>query len=130
MTPSAQMLEFVSRLDDDWDGEGAPRPSPDAVARAANVLDWAEATGVEVDEVDGDVLGGVAIYLQPLWPRAPRIWIACMNTGSDTAVWSDASRVIRSSNVDATAWEELDRFLQTNLLSAPRTNMDMIAEVA
>src|ERR1700731_2847155 len=48
-------------LEDDWDHEGAPRPSLEAVQRAMKIARWAVENGFVITDVDPDVLGGVGL---------------------------------------------------------------------
>lgn len=86
-----QLMELGNYLDD-WDDEGAPAPVEGAIDRARAVLDWATSNGVDVVGVDPDVEGGVGVFLEGSGGRK-RVWIACMNDGSDAAVLSLGDRV-------------------------------------
>jgi hypothetical protein len=87
-------LAALQRAEDGWDGEGAPRPSAEAIARAFGVLNWAERAGLRVSDVDADVLGGVAVWLKgDLEANRLSAWIACMNNGHDTVVLSAGDEV-------------------------------------
>lgn len=100
-----ELLGELSSLTDDWDGEGAPKPSTDAIERARAILGALE-HGIDVDEVevDADVLGGVALIVRS--PQGKSVWIACMNNGKDTVVFSEGSTVSHAlwnpSSVDST----------------------------
>jgi hypothetical protein len=106
-----EQLETFRTYSDNWDEEGAPAPSPDAIARAQKVLDWAEAKGLTVTEVDADVLGGIAIFFASKNRRACTVWIACMNTEGDAAVCTTEDRTISHfmfSMEDASATKVLE----------------------
>ena len=93
----ATKLASLFSLDDDWDGEGAPRPSTQALGRADHVIRWAHENGLVVTEVDADVLGGVAVRLQAHVLRPVRTaWVACMNNSRDTLVMSEDGRGVVS----------------------------------
>lgn len=87
------VLGSLGSLQDDWDGEGAPRPSGEALERAQTVMDWAESKGLLVVDLDADVLGGVALYIKASAGADRQVWIGCMNKGGDTAVMSTSSKV-------------------------------------
>jgi hypothetical protein len=107
------MLKDVVALEDNWDGEGAPKPSPDALARAADVLRWAESREVEVLDVDADVLGGVAVYVRTVdvSTRAVLVWLACMNSGLTTAVWSMGDAGTGSALIPSAEPIDMDQLL-------------------
>lgn len=48
---------------DDWDEEGAPAPNPEAIARAEAFVARLSPTE-RVRDIDADVLGGVAVYVE------------------------------------------------------------------
>lgn len=85
-------LASLAGLEDGWDEEGAPRPSPEAIARSRAVLhairdDLDDATA----SVEPDVIGGVAILLEA---DDRQVWIACMNSGATTVAVSQGIRVV------------------------------------
>lgn len=88
-----EALGSLGSLQDDWDGEGAPKPSGEALQRAQAVMDWAESKGLLVVDLDADVLGGVALYLRASSGADRQVWIGCMNKGGDTAVMSTSTKV-------------------------------------
>lgn len=110
VSPSPRdMLTALTNLQDNWDDEGAPKPDNDAISRASRILAWAELRSVDVLDVDADVLGGVAVRV---WQAPDKVlWLACMNNGQDTAVWSRANEVIGNCAIDVTKDEYLDTFL-------------------
>lgn len=83
MAEAKQRLTELGSLPENWDGEGAPPPTADAMERAGRILTWADANALEIADVDVDVLGGIAIWLKG---AAREAWIACMNNGNDTVV--------------------------------------------
>jgi hypothetical protein len=56
-------LAKLARLPEDWDGEGAPKPSEIALAQAGFLLGQLRRTAVEIEYVDPDVMGGIEIGL-------------------------------------------------------------------
>jgi hypothetical protein len=110
LTPSAVTVNVLDptrlaklfELEDDWDGEGAPKPSRPALQRADAVVRWAHESGLVMTDVDADVLGGVAVWLRadPMSP-VRSAWIACMNNGQDTLVLSEARDVTGHAPWDA-----------------------------
>lgn len=105
-------LDDLRKLADDWDGEGAPRPSDEAIERAKDIVRWACDRGIDLGdaEIDADVLGGVAIWIEPRPGR--RAWIACMNSGHDTLVLSDDG-VIKHAPWNETAQQRLLSFIRS-----------------
>ncbi len=76
---------IVEALQDNWDGEGAPRPNAAAIKRARGFFTAGAAAGLEF-EVDVDVLGGMALMF---YGRSDySLWVACFNSGQDTIVGS------------------------------------------
>lgn len=112
LEPSADPLRQLVDLQDDWDGEGAPRPSDGAVRRAREVLGWVRNNNLFILEVDADVLGGVAIYLKADERSDKRVWIACMNDGKDTAVMSTRDAVVDHCMFSLTEPDRVLRFLR------------------
>ncbi len=104
----------LQQLEDGWDGEGAPRPSPQAIARAFNVVAWAEEAGLSVSDVDADVLGGVGVWIRGA-DRDDRVaWIACMNNGQDALVLSEGKTVRAHAPWSIEAQAEVSTFLGGN----------------
>jgi hypothetical protein len=92
----------LSLLQDDWDGEGAARPSIEAIRRASDATTWAHGAGLVVEDIDADVLGGVGLWVRAYAHRGARtVWIACMNNGQDTAVLSEGRSVVGHQRWDA-----------------------------
>jgi hypothetical protein len=63
----AQRLTEIKKLDDNWDGEGAPKPSEIALRHARATISWAETVGIKITDVDADALGGVAVWIGAVW---------------------------------------------------------------
>lgn len=103
-------LERLKRLAADWDGEGAPKPSRGAIAGASKVVAWVTAAGLEVTDVDADVLGGVAVYLHGS-ATGRSAWIACMNDGTSTVVLSSGRAVEDSAVLTDNSREGIVTFL-------------------
>lgn len=107
---SMETLEGLSRLHDDWDGEGAPKPSGEAITRAREILQALEGVAeVDAIEVDADVLGGVGLLVRP--GRGRSVWIACMNNGKDTVVLSEGESLSHAP-WDASALEQTLSFVR------------------
>lgn len=54
-------IEELARLPDDWDGDGAPRPSDAAARSARGFLREAAAHGLSPDTILADVIGGITL---------------------------------------------------------------------
>lgn len=72
MNPFAE----VEALEDDWDGEGAPKPSELAMTLARKAYALLAAADYAPDEVDGDVMGGLALNFYDA-----QIWLSIHNEG-------------------------------------------------
>lgn len=77
-----RLLSFLN-LENNWDAEGAMKPTPEAVQEAIRIVDWAYSNHLKVADVDPDGLGGVAVRLEGTADR--KAWMACMNSGTLTA---------------------------------------------
>jgi hypothetical protein len=88
----------LEALEPNWDDEGAPTPSADAVSKAVDIVTWAERNGLLVESVDPDVLGGVAIYMKSAAPRQ-RAWVSILNNGRRSIV-IDADGSIKGRQLD------------------------------
>lgn len=80
------LLRPLLALKDNWDGEGAPAPSAAALSNASAFLESAAAHGYAPYDVDGDVMGGVALWFCGPKGAEPEVserwcWIACGNQG-------------------------------------------------
>jgi hypothetical protein len=62
VTASHHALFDLARLPADWNGHGAPPPSPAACALAFRVVDASLAAGAEPSRIVPDADGGVAVY--------------------------------------------------------------------
>jgi hypothetical protein len=102
MVENGERIARLSKLQDDWDGEGAAAPSLEAMRRANAAIHWALKSGFVVTDVDADVLGGVGVVVRasPI-SAAGMAWIACMNDGSDTFVLSKGTEVCGHAAWDA-----------------------------
>ena len=107
-----QHLSKLRGLPDDWDGEGAPKPNVESLSRAKEVIDWALDRALVIEDVDADVLGGVAVWLVSAAGSRRRAWIACMNDGQDTLVLQDGSEVQHAP------WGEASRALVTGFFAS------------
>lgn len=61
----SQELRQLSELPDDWDGDGAPTPSPLAITTAEGICSTTRGL-VGIQSICADAIGGVAIELEPL----------------------------------------------------------------
>lgn len=105
-------LEGLSRLADGWDDDEAPRPSADALGRAREALDRAATHGLFPEEVDADVLGGVALWFAAEGDKPERrAWIACMNEGRTTFVLTVDDKPVDGGKLTETAWHKLVAFV-------------------
>lgn len=105
---AVRRLTALAHLEDNWDGEDAPKPAPDALRRAKEIATWAGAHRLAISEIDADVLGGVSVYLRGNSGR--KAWIACMNTGEDTVVLSD-QEVVDSTSLHPDSRRRILEFL-------------------
>jgi len=103
------MLDALKRMQDNWDDEGAPSPSPNAISSATKVIDWAELHSLDIVDIDADVLGGVSARLRGLGDRV--LWVACMNTSTSTAVWSEDGNVLGHESIDLDSLDCLSKFI-------------------
>lgn len=67
-----------------------PPPSAEALVRAQEAIDRLTELQVPIEELDTDVLGGIAIHFQRPGYRA---WLAIMNSGHDTLMLSRPGRI-------------------------------------
>jgi hypothetical protein len=107
----AKRVAPMRALADDWDGEGAPKPSDDAIARAGHIVQWALAKSVDVEDVSADVLGGVAVLLSGHLAPHRQAWISLMNDGGDCVVTSELGAGRWRGPLDADALTRVDAFL-------------------
>lgn len=103
-------LDDLRALEDDWDSEGASKPAPEALDRAEAIITAAAEIDLVVDEVDSDVLGGVALHFTGSNEQA--VWIACMNNGTDTIVFSQVGAVVRHATFDMSLLRGVRAFLR------------------
>jgi hypothetical protein len=78
-------LTKIAALSEGWDREGAAPPDNEAIGRAARTVAWAWKQGFQVDDVDADVLGGVAVFIRT---GERSVWISIMNGGQGGALFS------------------------------------------
>lgn len=87
-------LDALYNLPEDWsvdlDGDVAPRPSVAALERARVFVFRMASVGLAPDDVDADVLGGVALG----WCRPPlkpgwHAWLAIHNSGALVMIVTD-----------------------------------------
>lgn len=74
-------FEALERLEDNWYGEDEPKPSRVAIALGREIYATVAIAGPPFDDVDADVMGGVALY-----HHAPYIWVAIRNDGEIAVV--------------------------------------------
>jgi hypothetical protein len=117
MHPALQALDSLGEFPDNWDREGAPSPSVEAITRANGMLKWATEAGLSVTDVDADVLGGVAIWL--VGDHGRRVWLSCMNNGHDSVVMSDGRGVVYQAPLAETPRERVVAFLSGNADARP-----------
>lgn len=75
-------IEHIRSYEADWDGCGADPPNELSLALATEVVTWAKSHNLNIAEIDADVLGGVAIWIDGALGRS--VWISCMNSGELT----------------------------------------------
>lgn len=94
----------------DWDGEGAPVPSKEAINKTKDIVGWATLNNLNIDSIDPDVLGGVSIYLTGIGNRTA--WIAILNHENSTIVVR-VNGLARGYVLDIVSLEELKLYLTT-----------------
>lgn len=73
----------LARIEDNFDGEGAIKPSQDAIEQTERILQWLESyQQIAISDASPDVLGGVGIDLDGRGQN--KAWIAIMNGGWNT----------------------------------------------
>lgn len=103
-------IDDLEKLEDDWDSEGASKPAPRAIGCARAIITAGAQLDIVPDDVDSDVLGGVALYFIGLNERI--VWIACMNSGTETIVFSEAGAVVRHATFELSLLGEVRAFLR------------------
>ena len=107
--PNAE-FDHLYAFAQNWDGEGADPPSAEAIDRARKIVGAGTSVGFKPQEVDADVLGGVAIWYTV---GAKRVWISCMNSRQSSFVLVDALGMTQSGSYDAeTSWKTISAFLR------------------
>jgi hypothetical protein len=84
-------LNELRELRDNWDEENAPAPSAAALTSARSVIEWAAKEYIKIADIDGDVLGGVAIWLEGQLNR--KVWASCKNNGKDSIVLLEGNEI-------------------------------------
>lgn len=113
LPPSNSRLDELSRLQDGWDGEDAPRPSSDAIRRANGVIRWAAINRVRTSYIDSDVLGGVAIFVHGQSIHRDReVWFSIKNDNQDTLVASAGDAVVWHAMLTADSVARAAAFLK------------------
>ena len=85
------MLTFqqLCELQDNWDGEGAPKPSQESISKAREIICWItnyKLINNDVDlDIDADVLGGVSLTLINN-KKKKEVWISVLNGYNEVAV--------------------------------------------
>lgn len=102
-------IENLKNLKDNWDGASAPSPNIAAINRAKNIANWANMNDLDISDIDADVLGGVAIYLQSRISKR-KAWISCLNKGYDVVVLYE-DKNIRSNGIFETKKKDIIEFL-------------------
>lgn len=77
-------ITILKNLQPNWDGEGADVPSEESINSAKEIVTWASQNNLDIEDVDADVMGGVAIYLRGVYNRT--VWLAIMNSGSRSII--------------------------------------------
>lgn len=81
-------LDKLRNLTEDWDGEGAPKPSQSSVDTAKSIIGEIIKFGIDPKmEIDADVFGGVSVTIGP-------VWFSFMNNGSVSASWHDNDSIV------------------------------------
>lgn len=107
-----EALNSLRDLKDDWDNEGAPAPSAAAVDLASLIVEQTSGLkGVQVADIDADVLGGVAVWLCSTSHPARRVWISCMNRGKHSVVCMDGATVHTHAALSPESFERASFFL-------------------
>ena len=82
-------FEQLCELQDNWDGEGAPKPSQQSIVKAREIINWIEDCKVVNDhtllDIDADVLGGVSLTLINN-KKNKKVWISVLNDYKKVAV--------------------------------------------
>lgn len=103
-------LDDLNLVEDNWDGEGAAKPSPKAIAEARAFAGQARALALTVTSIDPDAVGGVDVYLEGLTPGR-KVWCVFRNTGALTVVCDDNNSITVESERGALLLDRIHRFL-------------------
>lgn len=104
-------LKALHEVQADWDDEGAPAPAPTAIENAITAFLGAMDHGLDPDEVEPDVLGGVALRFFSRVSRR-QVWVSCLNNGSTSFIMADVSDIRTGSGEVAPFWPEIAGFLR------------------
>jgi hypothetical protein len=100
-TSSFDPLRNIRFLQDNWDENGAPKPSNAAIANAEVILAWSKKCGLFIDDIDGDVDGGVFIAIANEHNRS--IHFYCGNEGRTCQILKINGKQIAYSQWDPNA---------------------------
>ena len=129
--PRAAALALAS-LPHGWDDDGAEPPNDAAIVRALTVIDFAEANGLDVYDVDADVMGGAAVWLAHPDNNRRRVWVSLMNDYSDTAVMSEGGTVLSHcmwKHDNPRSLAAVCAFLKTPSVAEVRAMLDKLSDV-
>lgn len=105
-------LDKLGELTDGWDGDDAARPNDAAIWSAKANLAKLIHHGLQPDDVDADVLGGVGVVFIGRTNPEHRGWLACMNSGNNKLVLTDGADMVRTIKLDSDpVWAEIVTFL-------------------
>lgn len=62
-TPSFDHLRGIRLLQDNWDGNDAPKPTNAALTNAETIISLIKRNNFAIDDIDGDVDGGIFIAI-------------------------------------------------------------------
>ena len=128
--PRAAALALAS-LPHGWDDDGAEPPNDAAIVRALTVIDFAEANGLTIDDVDADVCGGVSVHLLGSGCAKRRAYVMLKNHGASIAVWLDESGSRGSCvlNVDdVRTFSDVLRFLKAPSVTEVRAMLAKLSD--
>ncbi len=99
-----RMFGFLAKMPDNWDQENAPAPTEQALKAAKDIITRLYDFNVRPDDLDADVMGGIAIYISNKFGE--NMWINCRNSGGVGYVITSKERAVRQSGtVDNFFWE-------------------------
>jgi hypothetical protein len=118
-------IQYLSRLQPGWDGDGASIPSELAIRNAEYIVKrlpgW-----LKIEEIDPDAIGGIALWVslsQTKFKDSRRAWFECRNTGRlllvlDEGGMSGDIKVHSVENLDP-AFSLIVQFFSKDSKSAP-----------